>query len=213
MFKSIYSWLVSADPLSNADLIFVLAGLQSRKTHALELFRRRLAPQILLSVGRFEIRRFVTLDLPQKIDLLKIVEDIPPRQRHFFVSLTNREFQVQRMSIGALGTLREIEALRQWLRERPQIASLLIVSSEPHLRRLRICCRALLPPDIRVHFAAVQKEDSHLNCDNWWREKETRKIVLFEVIKILCYSVWLPIHKLAGRRSSLHPPIIPGTSP
>jgi uncharacterized SAM-binding protein YcdF (DUF218 family) len=213
MFKSIYNWLVRADSPATTDLIFVLAGLQSRKVHALELFRRHLAPQILFSVGRFEIRRFVTLDLPQEIDLLKIMKDVPPQQRHLFVSLSNREFQVHRMSIGPLGTLREIEALRQWLRPRPQIGSLLIVSSETHLRRLRLCCRALLPPSVRVHFAAVQEENSQLNRDNWWRAKETRKIVLFEVIKILCYSVLLPIHKLAVRRSSLSLPFISGKGP
>jgi hypothetical protein len=211
MFKSIYSWLVSADPPSNADLIFVLAGLQSRKAYGLELFRQGQAPQILLSTGRFEIRRFVTLDLPQKIDLLKIIEDIPPPQRHFFVSFTSRDCQVQRMSIGALGTLREIEALRQWLRERPRITSLLIVSSKVHLRRLRICCRVLLPPAIRIRFVAVQEEDSHTKSESWWRERETRKMVLLELTKILCYSLLLPIHRIGLRRSRLSPPILPGT--
>jgi hypothetical protein len=213
MLESIYRWLVSADPVQSTDLIFVLAGLQTRKSHGLELFRRGLAPQILLSTGRFEIRRFVTLELPQRIDLLEIVKEIRPPQRHFFVSITERQFQVQRMSIGPLGTLREIEALRQWLRQHPEIASLLIVSSETHLRRLRICCQALLPRDCRAIFAAVQNEDSRLNGGNWWRNNGTRKMVLIELLKIVCYSWVLPIYKMTARRPALEPPVIHETIP
>jgi hypothetical protein len=213
MFESIYRWLASADTVQSTDLIFVLAGLQSRKSYGLELFRRGLAHQVLLSTGRFEVRRFVTLELPQRIDLLEIVKEIPPPQRHFFVSFTDRQFQIQRMSVGPLGTLREIDALRQWLRQRPEISSLLIVSSETHLRRLRICCEALLPRTIRAVFAGVQNEDSRLNGGNWWRNKGTRKMVLIELLKIVCYSLVLPIYKMAARRPGLEPPVIHETIP
>jgi uncharacterized SAM-binding protein YcdF (DUF218 family) len=212
MLESIQSWLACADIPVSTNLIFVLAGQQSRKTYGLGLFRSGLAPQILLSTGRFEVRRFATLDLPQKIDLLKIVQDVPPQQRHFFVSFTSQKCHVQRIFIGPLGTLSEIEALKQWLKGQPQIASILMISSETHLRRLRICCRALLPRSIRVSFTAVQEENSTTNCHNWRRKGETRKLVLLEVCKIIFYSIVLPIHSVSLRRSSLHPPIIPGST-
>lgn len=54
----LYDWLACVDPIGDADLIFALAGRHSRKVHALELFSLGRTPTLLLSVDRFEIRRF-----------------------------------------------------------------------------------------------------------------------------------------------------------
>jgi hypothetical protein len=45
-------------PRQSTDLIFVLAGRDYRKHYALQLFKDGIAPSILFSVSRFEIRRF-----------------------------------------------------------------------------------------------------------------------------------------------------------
>src|SRR5258708_37088495 len=79
------NWLSPVDPRRNMDLMFVLAGRESRKLYGLELFRQRLAPRVLLSVGRFEIRSLSNLPLPGPVDLLGLADRIPPPQRHYFV--------------------------------------------------------------------------------------------------------------------------------
>src|SRR5260370_4729302 len=144
-FRWFYDWLARMDSPCSADLIFVHAGLEIRKSFAVELYYRGLAPRILFSVGRYEIRRFVNLALLLRIDLLKMVEKVPHRLRHFLVSVAGQQLEVQRIPAGRLGTMREIEALTQWLEKRPEIKSILIVSSNIHLRRRRICCGSLLP--------------------------------------------------------------------
>jgi len=58
LLSGLHAWLSSTDHARPADLIFVLAGEMSRKHYAVQLFREGLAPRLLLSVGRFEIRRF-----------------------------------------------------------------------------------------------------------------------------------------------------------
>jgi hypothetical protein len=58
LFPRLHAWLSPADAPQSADLIFVLAGRVYRKEYALDLFRQGLAPRILFSVSRFEIRRF-----------------------------------------------------------------------------------------------------------------------------------------------------------
>ena len=84
-------WLSPVDTPRKADLIFVLAGRMHRKECALELFREGLAPRILLSVGRFEIRCFSKMALPVLLDLLKLAQDVPTPPRHYFVFFEGEE--------------------------------------------------------------------------------------------------------------------------
>ncbi len=198
MFRWFYDWLARMDSPCSADLIFVHAGLEIRKSFAVELYYRGLAPRILFSVGRYEIRRFVNLALPLRIDLLKMVEKVPHRLRHFLVSVAGQQLEVQRISAGRLGTMREIEALTQWLEKRPQIKSILIVSSNIHLRRVRMCCGTLLPAGLKIHLLAVPEEHPGSGRTNWLADSQTRKLVLTEVLKIICYLLILPFHGLAG---------------
>jgi uncharacterized SAM-binding protein YcdF (DUF218 family) len=149
------AWLSPADAPRSADLIFVLAGRVYRKDYALELFRQGLAPRILFSVGRFEIRRFSKMALSAPLDLLKLAQEVPPPQRHYFAFLEGKQVETQHVLPRRFGTLTEIDALARWLSKRPEIGSVLIVSSGTHLRRIRMCCRSLLNANIRLAFLAA----------------------------------------------------------
>jgi len=65
----------------------------------------------LFSVGRFEIRRFSKLALPIQLDLLKLAQDVPPTQRHYFVL-----FQVENVtwSMSSHGGLALSRRLQRW---------------------------------------------------------------------------------------------------
>jgi uncharacterized SAM-binding protein YcdF (DUF218 family) len=189
MFKFILGWLARADPVAPADAVFVLAGLKSRKLFAIQLLERGTTTRILFSVGRFEIRRFPELGLPQTIDLLQMAQNIPPPQRHFFVLLENQQFTVERIRVRTLGTLSEIDALADWLLAHPEISSLLVVSSGSHLRRLRMCCRRLLRRNASCSFVATQEETGNNGLNH--------KAILVECLKIACYSVLLPFWEVA----------------
>jgi uncharacterized SAM-binding protein YcdF (DUF218 family) len=149
------AWLSSADVPRSADLIFVLAGRVNRKEYALELFREGLAPRILFSVSRFEIRRFSQMALPVPLDLLKLAQEVPPPQRHYFVFFEGQRVRVEHVPPGRFGTLTEIKALAQWLGENRDIGSVLAVSSDTHLRRIRMCCRSLLKATMSVALLAA----------------------------------------------------------
>jgi uncharacterized SAM-binding protein YcdF (DUF218 family) len=189
MLKFLLNWLARADSAASADAIFVLAGHKSRKLFAIQLLGQGIAPRILFSVGRFEIRRFPDLGLPQTIDLLQMAQSIPPPQRHFFVLFENQQFTVQRIPVRLLGTLGEIDALADWLLAHPEISSLLVVSSGSHLRRLRMCCRRLLRRNVKCSFVATP-EESGSNGSN-------RKAILLECFKTACYLVFLPFWEVA----------------
>jgi DUF218 domain len=151
----LHAWLSPADAPRSADLIFVFAGKVRRKEYALELFRQGLAPRILFSVGRFEIRRFSKMTLPVPLDLLKMAQEVPPPQRHYFVYFEGPQVRVEHVLPGRFGTLREVELLARWLAAHPHIASVLVVSSDTHLRRIGMCCRRLLNPKFELAFLAA----------------------------------------------------------
>src|SRR6204780_5913049 len=116
--------------LSKGSLIFVLGGGAVRKRFGLELFRGVVAPRILFTVGRFEVRGFRELALPVGFDLLPIAQEIPAPLRHFFVLCGDGAApHVERIKVRRFGTLREIEALAGYLLRRREIRSVIIVTS------------------------------------------------------------------------------------
>jgi hypothetical protein len=195
--RGIYGWLACADPPGADDLLFVLAGREDRKRHALRLFREGSAHRLLLSVGRFEIRRFRDLDLPQEFNLQEIASQVPPPLRHFFLSFDGHRWNVDRIPRGRFGTLSEIRALEKWLEGHPEIASIALVSSGAHLRRVRMCCRALLPARIRLRLVAVPESPADLERKDGTSSGDSFEFILSELVKLACYRLMLA---LAGAR-------------
>jgi hypothetical protein len=173
----------------SADLIFVLAGRENRKQHGLELFRKGLAPRILFSVSRFEIRRFSTLSLPIPLDLLKLAFDVPPPQRHFFVFFEGQRVGVEHVRPRRFGTLTEIESLANWLQSHPEIHSLLIISNDTHLRRIRMCCQSCLGAGFKIALMAAPEVSSRN------RKSESTIAVLVEVLKGVLYWAILRLRR------------------
>lgn len=151
----LHAWLAPADAPRGAELIFVLAGRVHRKEYALGLLRQGLSTRILFSVSRFEIRRFSKMPLPVPLDLLKFAQETPPPQRHYLVFFQEQDVQVHHVVPGRFGTLTEIEALARWLGAHPDIRSVIVISSDTHLRRIRMCCRFLLNPNVEVLYLAA----------------------------------------------------------
>jgi DUF218 domain len=189
--QRLHEWLSPADQPECTDLIFVLAGRMDRKSYGLDLFRQGLAPRILFSVARFEIRRFSKMALPVPVDLLRIAQDVPPPARHYFMLFQEKDAVVWRVPPRRLGTLNEVAALAQWLDANAQVRSLLLVSSATHLRRLRMCCHALLKPNVGVTFVAAPESSATIG------ETESRETSLprdlQELAKVLLYACRLKL--------------------
>jgi hypothetical protein len=185
----------------NADLIFVFAGRVNRKLFGLELFNQGLAPRILFSVGRFEIRRFSKMALPTQLDLLKLAQEVPPPQRHFFVFFHGAECHVQHIQPRRFGTLTEMASLARWLDANPQVQSLIVISNETHLRRIGMCCRSLLPRTVKVALLAVPS--SFLDSANEQSSAiQSRDSVVLEFLKVIVYRVLLTLRSYRRRRPS-----------
>jgi hypothetical protein len=187
-------WMSCTDSLRRVDAIFVLAGREIRKHYGLELFRQGLAPRILFSVARFEIRRFSKMSLPTTLDLLKLASDVPPPLRHFFVLFEGGRVQVEYVLPRRFGTLTEIESLARWLDKNPEIHSLLIISTSTHLRRVRMCCRSLFSTNIEVTLIAAPESSSTADEGRQSAIKSTRAL-LIELLKVLLYWALLRLRQ------------------
>ena len=189
--------------LTPADLIFAIAGRPPRKVHALELFRSGYAPRLLLSFGRFELRRAGELDLPAPVDLVAAAKAIPAPQRHFFVLFDGAGAHVEPVRRRRFGTWNELRALACWLALRPEIRSLLIVSGGAHLRRVRMCCRALLPEQLQLRFLGVPDGSQPQQGAGSRHADSLPASVLAEWLKIPLYLVLVWVQKLRTRWGAL----------
>jgi len=191
VLPKLYDWLALADTLQASNVIFVLAGRECRKQFGLQMFKEGWASTLLLSVGRFELRNFTQRTLPMTTDLVALASSIPPRGRHFFVALRDGQVQTELIPWQQFGTWREICALAKWLRRQEGVRTLAIISSGFHLRRVRWCCRRLLPKSITASFIAVPSEFPPFNRSQWWRNTSSRNLVLRELAKVVLYPLLL----------------------
>jgi len=191
--------LAIENSMEHTDLIFALAGEQHRKECAVKLWSEGFAPRLLLSVARFDIRRFSQLELPVQVDLLGMAAKLSASERHFFVFVEKEQVSVRTIPQIRFGTLREILALRTWLIDHPDIGFLLVVSSAFHLRRVRMCCHSLLPKHLRIAFLGTR------SGMKWWKNARLRSHVLTELVKVPFYSLILPLAKLGMAQDRSNP--------
>ena len=162
-----------------ADCIFVLAGKQERKAYGIKMWRFGYAPQLILSVGRFEWRKFRELDLESDGGLETCVARTPPEKRHFLVRLGPQGASCIAVRGGRLGTRSEARALARYLKDLP-VRSLLVVSSPVHLRRVALAFRKTFRKSgIRLTFVATPErlplESAEARAEVW---SEFRKYLI-----------------------------------
>jgi uncharacterized SAM-binding protein YcdF (DUF218 family) len=183
--QSLYDFLDIGKSPRPADCIFVLAGKEERKAYGIKMWRFGYAPQLILSIGRFEGRKFDALGLESDGGLVTQVEKIPPKKRHFFVWMDRQDAICTAVGKAYFGTRSEARELAKYLRNLP-VRSLLVVSSPAHLRRVSLAFRRVFRRTrIQLTFIAVPEKislDSRAACKEvWW-----------EFIKYLLYHLLTP---------------------
>jgi len=117
----------------------------SRKHYAVQLFREGLAPRLLLSVADSKSAAFSKMALPIQVDLLKQAQDVP---RHSATSLFCSKTENGAWSMSSQGCLALLRRLHRWRAgstRNPEVQSVILISNEAHLRRIRMCCRLACP--------------------------------------------------------------------
>jgi DUF218 domain len=181
--------LIRNEPLAATDLIFVLAGRPERKRYGLELFHHGLAPRLILSVGRFEVRQVHRLGLEIEPGVLSLSRETAPKQRHFFVDIQGSPARAIVRPTAVRGTYRELASLAEYL-STVSIRSMAMVSTSIHLRRVGWCCQHLqFFRGKSVLYLAVPEEHSCFQCYGWWRRADHWSYLASEYLKLCVYPL------------------------
>lgn len=190
ILESSCEFLCCDDPPGPSDLIFVLAGRPEREPYGLELFRQGLAPRLILSVGRFEVRHAsALLELP---GLLTLRDNLAPEQRHFWIDFQSAQPAQPEMRMARLQTTNtfwELRGLADYLQTAAAVPSRIsIVSTSIHLRRVRYCCSRIdFFADKTLTFVAVPEEKSSFRKEAWWRRPGHWSYFTKEYCKLAAY--------------------------
>jgi uncharacterized SAM-binding protein YcdF (DUF218 family) len=189
LLTRLFDFLSTAGPPVRSDAIFVFAGRSERKRYGLELYKRGLAPVLILSVARFEWRRFPELGLPDNGGLTRLVEETYYRHRHFFVTVGPEGAFARFVPTKFLGTRREALGLAEEVRAKGY-RSILVVSTSVHLRRTRLALRrALGELPVHVAYTAVPEGESGIRRDGWSRSAAGWSYVTGELLKLALYRL------------------------
>jgi len=175
-----------------ADAIFVFAGGQARKEEAAERWRDGGAPILVVSVARYEWRRYPLLGLPGVDSLNDALERVRPRERHFFVILEEEEASIRHVPPRRWGTRNEARALAALAQERGW-RSILVITSAFHLPRVRrVVGRVLRDPDVVVAYATPSPGIDPHGPERWWRSRRGIRLVASEIVKRFVYRFLRP---------------------
>ncbi|HZU44584.1 MAG TPA: ElyC/SanA/YdcF family protein [Terriglobales bacterium] len=179
-------YLVINQPLQPSDVIFVLAGRPERKSYGLRLYREGLAPRLLLSVGRYEVRQPGHLGLVRGPDVVALARATPTHQRHFFIDMRDGREEVLLAELTSRGTFPELCGFARYI-SAARVRRITLISTGIHLRRVRYCCdRIAFFADKQLNYVAVPDELSSFR-DDWWKHRRGWRYVTSEYAKLVGY--------------------------
>jgi uncharacterized SAM-binding protein YcdF (DUF218 family) len=177
------SLLVVETPPKQADVGIVLAGDFSRALYASDLYHRGFVPKVWLSRPERErpLRQLDALGVPY------------PRQEEVSRAvLLRKEVPADRIELfghGVASTIEEARAVAEFLGQRPDIRSLLLITSRFHARRAEAIFRTILQayPHLEIH--AVGSPYDGFVVDQWWKDRDSARQVVLETAKWLLFWV------------------------
>jgi len=195
----LYESLTRDDEVRPADLIFVMAGRMERKHYGLQLFRDGVSPELVLSVGRFEVSKMRNMDLGGLDKLVRLRERTPLNERHFFVKVDSSGVRIEKARLPQWNTYGEAWALRHFL-EIEKARRVIVVSTDVHLRRVALTlakvCRGM---PVEFLYCPVPRHLVSFSKEGWWVRPDARRFVIHEMIKLAGYRLILSMPAWAAR--------------
>ena len=170
VFQAIGDFLVIQDDLQPADVIHVIAGHDYRTDYAIQLFHEGYGKQIFFTGGWCDTHGYhgehgkqLALEQGVPLDAISIDDSV------------------------VTSTYSEVERLREFMDENLNpIESVIVVSDPHHMWRARWTYRRVLGNGIQVQMAPVPFDSSPYQRQ-WWKDRESRRMVKDEYQKILYY--------------------------
>jgi uncharacterized SAM-binding protein YcdF (DUF218 family) len=184
-FFELGNWLIVNDELKEADAIVVLMGSPGdRILEAKDIYSNSYSEKIIFiednDPGRKEIKSRGII-LPN--DAIK--------NKSIALQLGISDSVITIIPGNANSTYDEAKILLNYLNNKPEIESIIIVSSSYHMRRAGNIFRTELAKcnhDVKIILAPSKYTE--FNAKEWYSDRQSRKIVVFEYIKLLNYYLF-----------------------
>ena len=182
-FFGVGRWLVVEDPLGKAHAIAVLSGrLPVRALEAAKLYREGYAPEVWLTHTSEPGESLKAMGIPfegEEVYSARVLihEGVPASSIHV----------LEQPIVNTADEVRVISKALQQQKDR----SVILVTSKPHTRRVRLLWRKLAPVECRA-IVRASSEDS-FDARHWWRSSGDALDVVREVLGIMNAWAGLPL--------------------
>lgn len=181
-FRGVGRWLVRQDTLGKADAIVVLSGgMPCRAEEAGKIFRLGWAPAIWLTKPDD-----VRTDL-QAMGIEYVGEE--QYEREVLVHEGVPDDAIHLLPAPIIDTRDEIGEIAREMRERKK-TTVIIVTSPPHTRRVRVLWKRLAGRNLRAIVRAAPEDT--FDADHWWRNTRDIYAVVREILGLL--NAWSGLH-------------------
>jgi uncharacterized SAM-binding protein YcdF (DUF218 family) len=172
-------WLVKNDNPVHADALVILMGsIPDRVLEATDLYKAGLTDRVVIveeSMGAYrelEARGAHIISNTQQCRNAAIALGIP-------------EESIVVLPGDARSTQQEAIIVREFLKARPAIDTILLVTSADHTRRATMIFeKAFKKSGMQIVVYSCPSKYSNFKGKGWWKRKESIQVVLFESIKI-----------------------------
>lgn len=182
-FFGVGRWLVVEDPVAKANAIAVLSGgLPVRAIEAAKLYREGYAQEVWLTHTAEPGESLKAMGIPFEGEevygaRVLIHEGVPAGA-------------IRLLEPPILNTADEMRVISQALR-REKNRSVILVTSKPHTRRVRLLWRKLAPGEF--HAIARAASEDQFDPRHWWRSTGDALDVVREVLGIMNAWAGLPL--------------------
>jgi uncharacterized SAM-binding protein YcdF (DUF218 family) len=173
------AWLIKNDLPAHADAMVLLMGsFPERVIQAADLYHDGRANRLMIvheSMGAYKL-----LEL-RGAKILTNTE----QARNSAIDLGMPADSITILPGDARSTLNEAVIIRSYLAGKPDIDTIILVSSPSHMRRASMIFKSALRDSPKPVFIGCSPSAySGFNPDGWWRRKEDAQAVLSEIVKI-----------------------------
>jgi len=176
------SWLVKEDVPAHADaMVILMGGFPDRVLETVDLYHDGKAGRLIIveeSMGPYLLLE------ARGADVIRTTE----QARDAAVALGVPADNISMLPGEARSTLDEALIVRDYLRDKPDIDTLVLVSSPAHMRRAMMIFRSAMKyAGIPVLVGCSPSAYTNFNPEKWWKNKEDIQIVLTEYLKITSF--------------------------
>ncbi|MDD4802799.1 MAG: YdcF family protein [Syntrophomonas sp.] len=177
---SLGRFLVAQDQPQKSDIIVVLMGSgPDRMLGAIDLYQAGYADRIMMvrnNVAGYNLVVDRGVKIPHDTELAKMVA----------VQLGVPQNKVLIIPGDALSTYDEARRVREYLQEKTEIDSVILVTSQYHSGRAKkIFVKAMISMDREIKVISCPSQYDDFNGSHWWQSREDLKMGILEYIKTL----------------------------